>query len=93
MGGGGRGEGWGYGVSTRGVVIEERRRASCGNSQFSIIKKEVEFLGVFKKNSCGISMGLCFLTLEFPMAEGLACPAFKCLNIAKGQRPYSNGHA
>ena len=30
------------------------------------IKEEVEFLGVFEKNSCEISMGLVFFILEFP---------------------------
>ena len=40
--------------------IEERTWKFQGS-----IKKEVEFLGVFKKNSCGISMGPHFLLSNF----------------------------
>ena len=40
------------------------------------IKKEVEFPGMFKKRSYGISMGL-GLTLEFPMGVSQFCRIFK----------------
>ena len=48
---------WGHGIS-RG--IEE----SMWKFQWSI-KQKVEFPGVFKKNSCGISMGLGFSPWNF----------------------------
>ena len=52
-------------------VIEER---ACGNSQVLNYKnkKNYNFQGCFKKNSCGISMGLCFLTFEYPRAAGVS---------------------
>ena len=44
--------GWEHGISR---AIEERICKFQG-----LIKKEVEFLGMLKKNSCGISTGLSF---------------------------------
>ena len=37
------------------------------------IKKEVDFLGVIKKKSCGFSIGLGFLVLAFPRGVAQIC--------------------
>ena len=49
------------------------------------IKKEVDFLGVIKKKSCGFSIGLRFLVLEFPMGVAQIC------GISRSESLFSKG--
>ena len=49
------------------------------------IKKEVDFLGVIKKKSCGFFIGLRFLILEFPRSVAQSC------GISKGKSLFSKG--
>ena len=41
-------------------------------------KKEVDFLGVIKKKSCGFSIGLRFLVFEFPRGVAQISGIFRC---------------
>ena len=41
------------------------------------IKKQVGFVGVIKKNSCGFSIGLGVLVLEFPKGVAQICGIFR----------------
>ena len=49
------------------------------------IKKEVDFLGVIKKKSCGFSIGLRFMMLGFPL--GVA----QIYGISRGESLFSKG--
>ena len=50
------------------------------------LKKEVDFLGVTKKKLCGISIGLRFLVLEFPMGVRQIC------GISRGESLFYKGN-
>ena len=41
------------------------------------VKKEVGFLGVIKKKTCGFSFGLGFLFLEFPSGIAQICGFYR----------------
>ena len=49
------------------------------------IKKEVDFLGMIRKNSCVFSNGLEFLVLEFPRGVG------QIFGISRGESLFSKG--